>query len=186
MKSISLRVPFILLMVLVSCEPALKVSSDYDRDASFSKYKTYTYTSEALKLGITDLDRRRILTAIDKEMTAKGFTKQDEGSDVLVDIKAVFQERKEATANTMGPGGYGAGYNYRWGGGFTTTSISVNTYVDGTLIIDIIDANKKQLVWQGRGMRTLDPKSSSDQKEQRIAAAVAAIFKKYPPGQPAK
>ena len=43
-----------------------------------------------------------------------------------------------------------------WGGGFSTTTINYDTYVDGTLFIDMIDTKKNQLVWQGGAPRRLN------------------------------
>jgi hypothetical protein len=43
----------------------------------------------------------------------------------------------------------------------------------------LIDANKKELVWQGMGEGYLS--SQMDKKEARIVEFVAAILEKYPP-----
>lgn len=173
------RISFLVVMALASCAPAITVTTDYDRNASFASYKTFKYTDEALNLQLDDLNKRRLFDALDQGLAGEGLTKTDNDPDLLVDVKLTLQQRKEATANTSG--GYGAGYPYRWGGGFTTTTINVETYLDGTLIIDFIDLNKKQLVWQGRGVKTLDTDATPEQKEQRIKEAVAAILAKYPP-----
>ena len=45
----------------------------------------------------------------------------------------------------------------------------------------MIDASKKQLVWQGRGTKTIDPDSNSQTREKNINYAVKQIFMKYPP-----
>jgi len=45
-----------------------------------------------------------------------------------VDVRVSAQERKEATAYTSG-NGYGMYGGYRYGGGFQTTSVNVQTYV---------------------------------------------------------
>ena len=79
--------------------------------------------------------------------------------------------------------GYGMGYPYGWGSGFTTTRINYNTYTDGTLFIDMIDAKTKRLVWQGRGTKTLEPKASNEKREQNLAYALKQIFMYYPPAK---
>ena len=61
-----------------SCS-SVKVSSDYDREASFSSYKTYAFTQEAEALPVGDLNRKRILDAVTNELSAKGFTKSETG-----------------------------------------------------------------------------------------------------------
>ena len=173
----------IVMITVASCS-SVKISSDFDRTAGFSTYKTYSFTEEALNLAVDDLNKKRLFTAIESELAAKGFTKSASNPDVLIDIKLKGEQKQTATATSSGGyGGYGYGYGYRygWGGGFSTTTINYDTYVDGTLFIDMIDAKKNQLVWQGRGTKTIEPDASEKKREQNINYAVKQIFMKYPP-----
>ena len=173
----------IVILTAVSCS-TIKVTSDFDKTAPFASYKTFAFTNEALGLQINDLNRNRLLTAIETELAAKGFTKSETNPDVWIDMQLRGEEIQTATATTTGgyPGyGYGYGYRYGWGGGFSTTTIDYDTYVEGTLFIDMIDAKKKQLVWQGRGTKTLEPDASQQKREENINYAVKQIFMKYPP-----
>jgi hypothetical protein len=173
----------IVILTAVSCS-TIKVTSDFDKTAPFASYKTFAFTNEALGLQINDLNRNRLLTAIETELAAKGFTKSETNPDVWIDMQLRGEEIQTATATTTGgyPGyGYGYGYRYGWSGGFSTTTIDYDTYVEGTLFIDMIDAKKKQLVWQGRGTKTLEPDASQQKREENINYAVKQIFMKYPP-----
>ena len=165
--------------LIPACSPSLKVTSDYDRQADFSKYKTYSFSPQSSEIQVNELNKRRILTEIETQMAAKGFSKTETG-DLIVDVRISAQERKEATATTTG-NGYGMYGGYRYGGGFQTTSINVQTYVDGTLIISFIDAPKKELVWQGIGVKELNPDASAEQREKNITDAIKGILAKYPP-----
>jgi hypothetical protein len=162
--------------LLSSCA-SLKVTNDYDRQANFSNYKTYSFAPESMNMQVSDLNKRRILSDIEAELAKKGLTKAESG-DLFVDVRVSAKERKESTAYTSG--GYGG---YRYGGGFQTTSVSTQTYLDGTLIISLVDAAKKELVWQGSGVKTIDQDATPQQREQNLSTAVAAILKNYPPGQ---
>ena len=63
-----------------------KLNSDYDINADFTKYKTFGFQKSGIdKVEISDLDKKRILRAIDSEMTKKGFTKS-ETPDLLINI----------------------------------------------------------------------------------------------------
>jgi len=171
----------IILTIAVSCS-SIKISSDFDRSAGFASYKTYAFTQEAMNLPLDDINRNRVLKAIETELAAKGFTKTEKNPDVLIDVNIKAVQQTTATASTTGTGGYyGRGYRYGYGGGFTTTTINYDTYTDGTLFIDMIDAQKQQLVWQGRGTKTLDPEASQQKREENINYAVKQIFTKYPP-----
>jgi hypothetical protein len=174
---------FTVLILAASCS-SVKISSDFDKTAGFSSYKTYKFTNEAKTLpGMNDLNRNRLLTAVETELAGKGFTKTEENPDVLIDIQLKGEQKQTATANTSGYGGYGYGRGYRYGmgGGMSTTTINYETYVDGTLFVDMIDVSKNQLVWQGRGTKTVDPDASQKKREDNINYAVKQIFTKYPP-----
>ncbi|MFO7670137.1 MAG: DUF4136 domain-containing protein [Bacteroidales bacterium] len=167
-------------LLLASCA-TIKVTSDYDKTAPFESYKTYAFTQEALNLGVDELNRSRLISAVENELSLKGFTKS-ETPDVLIDMNLVAETKQTATANTTGRGGYyGAGYRYGYGGGFSTTTIEYDSYTEGTLFVDMIDASKKQLVWQGRGIDTIEPNVSGEKREERINYAIKQIFSKYPP-----
>lgn len=172
-----LLLSFLALSLFSACS-TVKVSSDFDREANFPSYKTFAFTQEANQLPVGDINRKRIIDAVSSELALKGLTASDQ-PDVLIDLKITTQQKETATATNTG--GYGAGYGYRWGGGFSTTTINYDQYVEGTLFIDMIDNSKKQLVWQGRGVGTLDPDASSEKREKNINYAVKQIFTKYPP-----
>ncbi|MDH3708911.1 MAG: DUF4136 domain-containing protein [Cyclobacteriaceae bacterium] len=155
----------------------VKVTYDYDNQADFASYNTYKFTKEAMELPVNDLNRKRLLDAVSNQLSAKGFSASD-NPDVWVDISVSAQQKEGATATT---GYYGSGYRYRWGGGFSTTTINTYDYIEGTIFIDLIDASSKQLVWQGRGVGTVSESVKPEKREQRIKKGVAKIFKKYPP-----
>jgi hypothetical protein len=169
------------LLLLASCS-GLKVSYDYDKQADFTKYKTYKIAEEVYQSNIPQLDRDRIIRAVEGELQKRGFTKS-ETPDVLVDFHVKLQQQQSATATTIGGyGGYGGYGPYRYGfsPGFSTTSIDVNTYVEGTLFVNLVDTGIQKLVWQGRGTKTLDEDASAEKREANINKAVSYMFQKYP------
>jgi hypothetical protein len=169
---------FFIVIVVASCS-SIRVTSDFDKTVQFANYKTYKFTDEALVLPINDLNKNRVIAAVESALAAKGFSKS-ENSDVLIDIKLKGEKIQTATANTTGTG-YGYGYRYGWGGGFSTTSINYDSYLEGTLFVDMIDAAKSRLVWQGRGVGTIDEEASQAKRERNINYTVKQIFAKYPP-----
>lgn len=173
----------ILALVLFSSCASLKVTQDYDKTAPFSSYKTYQLTEDVANLPIGDLNKSRLIAAVETELAAKGFTKSDK-PDVLIDIKVKTKEIQTATANTTGGYGggyYGRGYRYGWGGGFSTTTINYDSYTEGTVFIDMIDVAKNQLVWQGRAVGTFDPDISTEKREANIKNGTHQVFMQYPP-----
>lgn len=175
MKTIKI-LPVLLLFVLASCS-SVRVNSDYDKNVDFNQYKTYAYQKSGIdKVEISDLDKKRILHAIDVQMAAKGFTKS-ETPDLLVNI--FTKEREQVDVNT-----FNAGFGYGWGFGWNPffyggSSTSVNRYSEGTLFIDLIDAKKKELIWQGEGEGTLT--KDTNRKDAVINEFVTKILAQYPP-----
>jgi hypothetical protein len=167
--------PIFILLVVTSCA-TIKVTSDFDKTAPFAGYKTYAFTPEALNLNIEELNRKRLISATENELSLKGFTKSDK-PDILIDLKITGEQKQTATATSTG--GYGG--RYGWGGGYGTTTVNYDSYVEGTLFIEMVDAAKSQIVWQGRGVATLNPDASAQKRESNINNAVKMIFAKYPP-----
>ncbi|WMW78296.1 DUF4136 domain-containing protein [Flavobacterium sp. 20NA77.7] len=160
------------LFILSSCA-SVSVNADYDKKANFNGYKTYAYLRAGIdKAEISDLDKKRILNAIDEVMPTKGFSKS-ETPDVLVSIFTKERERVDVYQNYGF--GMGWGWNPYWGMGYNRTY----TTPEGTLFIDIIDAKTKELVWQGEGTGYLT--KDVNQKDERIKEFVDKILAQYPP-----
>lgn len=175
MKTIKI-LSLLLLFSLASCD-AVRINSDYDKTTNFSAYKTYAFYKTGIdKVEISDLDKKRILRSIDAEMTAKGFTKS-ETPDLLINITT--KEVEKVNVNQFNAGfGYGWGFGWNpmfWGGGMN----NVSTFDEGTLIIDLIDAAKKELIWQGQGIGHLT--QNTDLKDDNIKGFVTRILSQYPP-----
>ncbi len=176
MKVLKITPVLLLLAVLVTSCSSVRVASDYDREVDFNQYQSYAFFKPGIdKAEISDLDKKRILRAIESEMERKGFTKSDD-PDLLISIFTKTTENINIYQNNMMGWGYGWGWHpWYWGSGFNT----VNRTSDGTLYIDLIDADGKELVWQGMGTAALA--KDVDKKQKRINEIVQEILEKYPP-----
>jgi Domain of unknown function (DUF4136) len=172
----------LVILLFISCEPSLKVTHDYDKSASFGQYKTFSIVQlDQQHQSISQFNQDRIINAVKTEMIKKGF-QESSSPDLLVEIVTVLKNKQSVTANTNYYG-YGGFYRpYGWGGGMATgyTTYNVQNYKDGSLIIDIVDAGAKKLVWEGIGNKEID--HPSDNPEKDIATAVTAIMASFPPG----
>jgi len=156
----------------MSCS-SVRVTSDYDKSIDYSQYKTYAFYKDGIdKVKIHDLDKKRILKAIEKELQTKGMT-TSENPDLLVNIFTEATERIDVNQ-------WNYGYGWGWGPfGMGVNNSSVSRTTEGTLYIDLIDGKKKELVWQGVGEGVLT--KNIDKKEERINEFVNKILEKYPP-----
>jgi hypothetical protein len=163
--------------VLFGCS-SIRVTYDFDKQADFTSYKTYSFSENINNMGVGELNRDRIINAVKNEMTAKGFT-MAENPDVVIDIHVKAKQMVSATATTTG--GYGGPWRYGYGGGFSTTHVDYNEYTEGTLFITMVDMAAEKIVWQGVGTKTLNENASPSKREQNINYSVQQIFTKYPP-----
>lgn len=168
-------IPVLLLFIFASCS-SVRVNQDYDKNVSFDNFKTYAYQKSGIdKVEISDLDKKRILRSIDEVMTLKGLSKS-ENPDLLINFFTKEREQVDVNQFNMGWGyGWGWGWNpWMWG-----NNTSVMRYTEGTLTIDIIDAKKKELIWQGQGQGDLT--KNMNKKDENIKEFVTKILEQYPP-----
>jgi len=151
---------------------SVTTSADYDRSTDFSRYRTYGWIPAPEPIGNAIVEKR-LTAAIDDELAAKGMTKSDH-PDLLVSMHA--QLTRQVEYETTGYG-YGPG---RWQTGSQTTREEIPI---GTLVVDLVDAGRKELVWRGMARRVLDLMASPEAKEKATRDTVTRMFAAYPPGR---
>ncbi|NAS14373.1 DUF4136 domain-containing protein [Poritiphilus flavus] len=174
-----LALPALIILFMSSCS-SVRVLADYDREADFGTYKSYAFYKTGIdKAQVSDLDKKRILKAIESELGSRGFVKSRQ-PDILISIFTKERERVNVYNNNWG-WGWGWGWNpWLWGGpGWGGSNVTTST--EGSLYIDVIDTRTKELVWQGRGVGTLSNTGNIDRKEKRIRKFVSQILDEYPP-----
>lgn len=169
--------------MLASCatSPVSKTAADYDRSADFSVYRTFGFfeTLGTDAAGYESLVTQTLKSAARREMEARGYTYAETGADLLINFNAKLAQQTRISQTPAPPVyyGYRRGFYGGWSGyGYDTR---VDQYVEGTLNIDIVDARRKQLVWEGVAVGRVTEKVRQD-REAAINAAVAEIFAKYP------
>lgn len=165
----------LLFFVVVGSAWGQKVNVDFDKEANFASFKTYTWAEGTLAKN--PLMDQRIRDGIDKQLAAKGLQKV-EGSanpDLVVLYHAAVGSETQLT--TMNTGGYRWGY--RWGGGTGMSTTTVDKIPIGQLTVDIGDAKTKKLLWMGNASDTLSDKP--EKNEKKINNALEKMFKKFPP-----
>jgi uncharacterized protein DUF4136 len=166
------KVSLLLVLLLVSSALAQKVTTDFDRSANFSAFKTYAWAEGTPAKN--SLMAQRIVEGVDKQLSAKGLQKVDPNNnpDLTVLYHAAVGSETQLNTSSMGPG-----WGYHWGGGMTTTT--VDKIPVGTLSVDIGDAKTKKLLWLGSASDTLSDKA--EKNTEKINKALEKMFKKFPP-----
>lgn len=177
MKNI-LKVSAILsLLIVLSCG-SVKVSTDHDRKVDFTKFETFGFTAVSDKLPANDLVKDRIFNAIRDNLLGKGLT-ESENPDLLIDLGLQTKNKKEYSTNNYGLNGF---YGRRWriGTGVSKSNTKEIVYVEGTLVINILDATKEKekLAWRGSGSGVINDKAIT---EKQLTKTINKILVNFPP-----
>jgi hypothetical protein len=172
-------------LVMLSGCATISVATDFDRRVNFSQYQTFQIVGgHLMHNGIPDdtntLVKNRIVAALRANLQAKGLHEVTSDPDLYVGYYGGARTRTEVE----GMGAYGPfpGYGPFWVGGWWYPTYSdwwTQTYHEGTLIIDLVDARSRQLVWRAYAQARIDVPVS----EQKIRDAVDKVFAHYPPGK---
>jgi hypothetical protein len=173
--------------VLTACSSSpTKIQSDYDTSVDFSQFKTYGYYTP---MGIENPNYSSLLgqmfrDAIDAQMKPRGYVLSN-NPDLLINVSAQLEDKTKVRtySEPMYGGGY---YGYRggmydpWGSYGYGTSTHVSQYTEGTVNIDMVDIDKKRMVWEGIAIGRVDEKKKNDNLRQDIMDGVAEMFQNYP------
>ena len=162
-----------MLFVLTAASFAQQVKTDYDHNANFAQYRTYSWEKVQTK---DPLMVDRIKGAVNAALNAKGWTQVDSGGDVSV--MAIEITQNQQTLNTFYDG-FGGGR--RWGGfgGFGDATTTTETYQVGSLVVDLFDAKTKNLIWRGSSSDTLS--NNPDKNTKNLDKGVRKMLAHFPP-----
>ncbi|RZK24907.1 MAG: DUF4136 domain-containing protein, partial [Hymenobacter sp.] len=152
-------------------------TSDFDHAVNFRAYKTWAWypkqtndTEGGPAKGYESFTDQRIRDAVTKDLGAKGLT--EVASNATPDVFVAYSVRIENQQQRVGgsPFGYGYPYGYGYGGygGYGYPYGGSYNYKAGTVIIDIVDAKRKELAWRGTGQAQLDKNTITEEETYRI------------------
>jgi hypothetical protein len=160
---------------LVGC--ASSVAIDYQRDAAFSEFRTYSFVRQVSEEAIRSLDDERIEQAVHRELAQRQFSQvANDQADLLVRYRVEDTVQLETS-----------GFSYGFGFGRDNLGIGLATAPDrravkeGKLVIELVQRDNLQVVWRGTGQRNLTEQMKPDQRTALIGRLVREMFGKYPP-----
>jgi len=174
-------------LFLAACATGPRLYSTQNPQADFSSYSTYGYVSQ---LGTDELGAPASLltqflrAAVDREMQARDYRYVDQGGDLLVNFYVETQEKIRSRTSMPSSGtypgrgyyGYRGGYYGTWGG-YSETEIT--QYTEGTLNIDLVDARREELLWEGVAVGQITEEARRD-VQAAVDAIVPQIFEQNP------
>ncbi|MEL7002836.1 MAG: DUF4136 domain-containing protein [Bacteroidota bacterium] len=167
---------FTLLFTLGACAE-IKVRSSYAPNTDFSKYKTWcwlkgcdlVYQGPGYVMDSATIEH--IANAIAVEMQQKGFVQVDDMSDILVDFHIVVKQDSAISARVHEED-------------LPFWDLYENNYyhfLRGSLIIDIADRRKGEMVWRSNSRRVMS--IQPDIRLSHIQKGVRKALRKFPPKQ---
>ena len=171
-------------VVLNACA-AIPVSTDYEPGWQLPSPAAYAWIKRPAHrvdpMVDNDLVAARIQRAVDEQLEGKGLNRAKSEAEANLLVTYHIGEEEKLDINS-----FHSNYGYYpcwhcWGPGFDN-DIWVTQYTQGKLVIDLIDAKTKQLVWRGVASRRVPSFDSPQERDKYVRETVAAIFKKFPPG----
>ncbi len=177
----ALKKPLLALALgLAACSSEQVTRTDSRPGVNLAKYKTYNFMdaiarndSAFINSGSSIFDLKRAVT---HEMEARGFQKADK-PDLWVNIGLTTEQRVQTRQTNFRQDGlrnYIGQRNYHW----QVSDVPINEYQEGTATIDLVDAARKELVWQGTTSTVLSHTPSRASKQ--IDKGVADVFARFP------
>lgn len=192
MKNLSKHLILGALMMLFTTVGFAQVKSDYDKEADFTVYKTYSFQGwqKDSDQQLNEFDKKRVLDALKAEFDARGMSLVESGADAEVALYLVLDQKTSTTAYTDFMGGMGYGPRWGWGMGVggmgtvsATTTYNEDDYTEGTLVVDMYDETGKKLIWQG--VLTSVVQEKPEKREKTIPKKIKKLMKEFPV-EPAK
>lgn len=175
------------LLSFHGCASGPAVNVDYDQQANFQTLKSYAWApiteEEQREKSRNSLIHERIQTAVTANLTGRGYTKAAVAdADFLVThtIKVEQITHTVDTRMTVGYGRYGSHGGFSIGAGMPVNT-AIEQYKVGVLIIDVIDARLKRLIWRGTSERILGEVTSPQERTDLINSTVNDILGRFPP-----
>jgi hypothetical protein len=176
-------------VLLAGCSSGPSIQTDYNPGAvpEMQAYRTYSWLPEPAEGRGSDarvnnpITVRRIVTAIETALEAKGFQKAASGGDFQVGWHGVINSETNYVT-------YADYYGYGWGGwgyrgwGSTASRTSASTIDQGTLIVDIVDAASNELVWRGMAQAEVGkPLPDPEKRQQELNDVCEQLLAGFPP-----
>jgi len=185
--NVKLSALLVLCAVLSGCKST--PNYDYDQSVNFSKIKTYAWiinhstNTKPAEFYQSEINKKRITTAIDNELLAKGLQKvAPDKADVLVNYHTAIVVKNERGLSNTHP------YYWNFGHGFHSSHFGLNMrlsnidsqYKAGSLVVDFINPNR-ELIWRGAKESRIVRRALPTERADKIKAMVANIMTNFPP-----
>ena len=173
-----------LLSLLGGCASGPQIHVDGDPAVNVAAYRSFGFFEPLATdtAGYSTLLSARLKEATRRQLEARGFVYDEANPGLRINFNVNVVEKSEIRSNPSVTAGFGY-YGYRYGmyGAWTGYPYDIETtnYRQGTLVIDVVDATRKALVWQGVAEGRIT-QQVRDNPARAVDAAVAQILASFP------
>jgi hypothetical protein len=170
------------LLVVTSCASGPTIRSNMDSTVDFHRFRTFGFFDPLAtdREGYQSLISQQLVRSAERELLARGLTRTDTNPDLLINFSANLDQRLRVTQSPATPTGsmnrHRRGFYNTWPGYQQT---EIRQYTQGTLGIDVVDAARRQLVWEGFAMGRVTQRTT-DNLGPVLNDAVVAVFRDFP------
>lgn len=174
MKSVYI---LLLLMLVARCSPEIQAYTDYDPDYDQWTYKTFDWSQKVNieqnqnPLYYNELNDKRIKKAVLKQLQKRSYRLTSDSPNLILHYHIIVEDKSVVVTEPFG---------YVYGAYWMRRQQQVNTYTQGTLILDLMDTESNQLVWRGWAVAAVDGLDSPEKIDTLIESAVRKMFVKFP------
>ncbi|WOH38652.1 DUF4136 domain-containing protein [Thalassotalea fonticola] len=173
MKAIKLVI-IPLLALLSACSTTYEAESDYNNAYNFNSVDSFHVVGDELYKNpyLSDMNRDRINDSISAELAKLNLDEENKSSaDVLINYFVVTKDKVKVTSTPVSYSRYGA---------YGQSHISARDYVEGTIIIDVVDNKSQKSIWRSSIHKSVKEFDTPQERSQEIAKVIKAMFSEFP------
>jgi hypothetical protein len=156
-----------LAFLCTACGPTISTSTDWDESFGFSDLNTYAWALQTRGADTSDPDAVRVQRGTDRVLQGRGFRMDENDPSFLVAYQLGSEDRQRFVP-----------YNQALLPGRSTAKVE---YTANTIIIEVIDPERNEVVWRGFGETTPDSNATVEQQSDLIRRVVEKILRDFPP-----
>jgi hypothetical protein len=172
------------LILLSGCKIAPPVTTDYDTNYDYKGLKTFAWMPIVGEKKLTSLDNRRQAKAIEDTLIAKGFrmVKEPGSASFLLKTRTITDKKTDVEAFVR-VWGYNPYFHHPFGWPHVGPTTIKREYEVGTLVLDIVDPQEKEVIWQGAISRKLGlyRNRTPEQRDEIALINAQAMLASFPP-----
>lgn len=169
LRSVALVITFAVLSTLSTPLFADDKDIEFDQQADFSKFKTFTIREGQIAAKSPELNsplvRKKIEDSIRAQLVAKGLREVPNRSDLVVNFRFGSADKRQVESFPAG----------RWGRG---RRLETFRFTEGTIVVNLADTEGRELVWRGVYR---DDESNAGKISDKLPGDIKKLFSDYPP-----